>query len=201
MRIDIDIDNTLSHTMRAFIPFLNKKHNGNKTKYNLKDAWTFNLYHTDFKEFYKDWSEFVESDDHIKMDPIEHTIDVLKELYKKHDLYIITARPTEMKEQTILWLDKHFKALFKEKILLEYKTASATALLFTKYDVCKKLNIDLIIEDSLETAIECSNNNIKAILYNHENKYNWQDSKEIPNKIIRTTSWKDIKKEIEKMEK
>ncbi len=202
MKIGIDIDNTIAPTFKTIIKYLNTKYKVNKLSKDSKKPTGYDLFHSDFKHFHQDWMEFVESKNHNSMKPINGSVETIEKLSKKHEIYILTARDSTQKIQTGIWIDKNYKNKFEEILFLEYHNENHTAPLFTKGDLCKKFNIDVMIEDDLsqvKTILEKSKNT-KIFLFDKNNKYTWNKERPLPKNTIIVTSWKEVEKEINKID-
>lgn len=202
MKIGIDIDNTIAPTFKTIINYLNKKYKVNKRFKDSKQSTGYDLFHSDFKKFYNDWMDFTKSKEHHSMKPIKNSVEIIESLSKKHELYILTARASYLKYQTGMWIDKNYKNKFEEILFLDYHDDENTKPLFTKGDLCKKFNIDIMIEDDLSQAriISTLSKNTKIFLFDKNNKYTWNKERPLPENTIIVTSWKDIKNKIKKLD-
>lgn len=90
--------------------------------------------------------------------PIERAVEAINALSEHHEVYIISARFRMHYDMTLEWMKRH-KIKVKEVIFTEGKG---------KADICRKLEIDLFVEDSAENALEISGAGIKVILLSTE---------------------------------
>jgi len=206
-KIGIDMDEVLSLTLPAFIEYHNQKYKTNKTiddcyKLKSKDYIEAHaeLFDISKAEFIKRWYEFCDTDYHHSMKPMDESIESILNLSKNHDLYIITSRSPNALNVTRNWLNKHYGNAFKEIKQLEYHDHNHNLAKFTKADLCKMINIDIFIDDTLEHAINCANAGIPVLLFDNQEKHFWNNTKEKLNPLIkRVHSWKEIEKEINLM--
>lgn len=200
MKIGIDIDNTIAPTFKTIVNFMTKKHGLKKDINKSKKPTGYDLFHSNFDDFYFEWKEFVNSKDHDFMKPIKGSIKIIEKLSKKYQLYILTAREENQKIKTILWIDKHYKNKFEEYLFLKYKNNKDAD--FTKGDLCKQFDLDIMIEDDVHYAKDILEKSKKTIilLFNKKNTYNWSKTKIKSKKIIKVTNWKSIEKEIKKID-
>lgn len=200
MKIGIDIDNTIAPTFKAIIDYLNKKYNIKKKHKHSKNPSGWDLFHSDFKNFYPDWKEFIQSEKHHAMLPIKGAVSTIKRLSEKNDIYILTARASYQKVHTVFWIDKHFKNKFEEFLFLDYHNDDNTRPVFTKGDLCKKFNIEIMVEDDFSQAIDISKKSpdTKILLFDKNNQYSWNKERPLPNNTKKIESWKDVEKEIKK---
>ncbi len=201
MKIGIDIDNTIAPTFKTIIDYLNKKYSVNKKHKHSKQPSGYDLFHTDFKSAYSDWKEFVESKEHKKMTPITGSTNIIKKLSLKHQIYIITARNSKEKFQTILWIDKHYKNKFEEILFLDYQNDDNTRPLYTKGDLCKRFKIEVMVEDDFSQIKEISKKNpkMKLLLFDKNGKYTWNKKRPLPKNTTVVKNWTEVEKEIKKI--
>jgi len=74
-------------------------------------------------------------------------------------MYIMTGRQDCAREQTELWVQRHFPGIFDDLIF----TNSYTQHEISKVDLCRALSIGCIIDDSVSTCYECWENKILAV--------------------------------------
>jgi len=202
MKIGIDIDNTIAPTFKKIINYLNKKYSLKKKEVHSKKPSGYDLFHSDFNSFYNDWEEFLNTEKHLSMKPIKGSTRVIKKLSLKHQIYIITARNSKVKFQTILWIDKHYKNKFEEILFIDYKNTDKNEPIFTKGDLVNKFKIDVVIEDNLDEIkdIASKNSKTKLFLFDKNNQYKWNKKRPLPKNTKKIESWKDFEREIEKLE-
>jgi len=59
--------------------------------------------------------------------------------------------------------------------------------------MCKEAGAMVIIDDSLKYALDCSNNDIKVILFDLDHSYPWNKSAtELPEKVRRVKCWTEV---------
>ncbi|MCK9292860.1 MAG: HAD hydrolase-like protein [archaeon] len=193
MRIAIDIDDTIFPTVKKFIKYHNHKYKTSKKFKDCKNLHAHKLFNLDFEIFLERWTAFTNTDYHNLMKPYPNSIEIIKELKKNNELYIITARNKRMVKSTKTLIENHFgKNFFKRIIHLDYKDLKRDE----KHEICKRLNIKLIVDDSLETVLACSKEQINCILFNYRNTYNWNRYSKTNKFIKKASSWKDVEKKI-----
>lgn len=115
------------------------------------------------------------------MQPRDNAVEVINELGKEHVIYLISARFNMHYELTMNWLNK-YSIKSKDVIFTEGKS---------KIDVCKKIGIDIFIEDSILNTLEIIKLGIPVLLYRTD--YNKTLNGD---RIIQCESWLDIKDKI-----
>jgi acid phosphatase class B len=149
MRIGIDIDDTLVNTSESFEEVI-KKHNINFSK-NWKDEWTKDEMNFIFNKYLAEillGAKFK-----------ENSIKIVNQLHELgHELIVITAR------------SNNYCETIKEKTLeiLKREDLKISEFYFEqnkKSDLAKKLNVDLMIDDSKYVYDNMKNDGIDCILF------------------------------------
>ncbi|MCK9272081.1 HAD hydrolase-like protein [Candidatus Gracilibacteria bacterium] len=185
--IGIDIDEVLSHFLEAYLEFYNLR---NSTTFKRDDFFSYNFWEVTGgtrESAIDSVHDFFETHHFTSMSPFEGSQEAIKKLKEVYNLVIITSRQTAIEEETKKWLENHFPGFFKEIHFGNHfgKDGAKTS----KSDICKKLGVKLLIEDSLGYALECSRENISTILLDSP----WNQTKEIlPSNIIRVKTWENI---------
>lgn len=122
---------------------------------------------------------FIENGEYLlsAVAPRENAATVINELAKENEVYLISARYYMHYNTTIKWLEK-YDIRVNEVIFTEGKS---------KIDVCKKIGVEMFIEDSIENAVEIVDLGIPVYLYRTD--YNKELNKE---GITHCESWTDI---------
>lgn len=184
MRIGIDIDGVLTDEHQYIIDY------GTRFFYKNNIPFKINKKIYDSKEVFGVSQENYEKfwDNHIfeysKKIPVrDFASEIINKLKEKNTIYIITSRSyttyenqykEEMQNTVKKWLINN-KIFYDEIIFTDNKS-----------DICKKLNIDLLIEDKPEN-IKSVSEVTKVICYDHP--YNEDID---ANNVIRAYSWYDI---------
>jgi len=84
-------------------------------------------------------------------------------------LYEVTGRQRLAQDVTEEWLDKHYPNIFKDVIL----TNSFTPWEIQKSHMCNVLGIDIIVDDSHQTCMNCLEHGIHPINYIGDPVYPW----------------------------
>ena len=147
MRIAIDFDDTIIEKKKKVREYLNR--------YNLEE----------FEDIEEKTKFYIKHIDDITKD-LElkpYAKEVLNELSKNNELYIVTARSD--------YYSKNVKLLTKEFIKnnnLPIKDIYFDCFEEGKAIMCDKLNIDLFIDDYINNCLEVKNRGIKVLLFNNE---------------------------------
>ena len=90
-------------------------------------------------------------------------------------MYIVTGRQDAAREQTELCVDRHFPGIFDDIIL----TNSYTPMEVKKVDICRSLALDTIVDDSIDTCLECMQTGMDAIHFVGDEVYPWCEESDI----------------------
>ncbi len=164
MRIGIDIDDTLVSTSESFDEVI-RKYNVNFSK-KFKDDWTKEEKNFIFNNYLNETL--------INAKLKENAIYVLNELDKLgHEIIVITART----EKNCKGIEENTKKLLEDNNI---KISKCYFAQYKKSDIAKKINLDLMIDDSINVYENMKKDNIDCILFD-EGK-NWIDILEYVNK-------------------
>lgn len=103
MRIGVDLDGVLAEHVSHLLEYLRKRTliSGDLTKSSITH-WDYEILGRKFKDVFEEHlklADFVES-----MPTVEGAVESVNELYKKHYICIVTARPNYSYESTLKWL-------------------------------------------------------------------------------------------------
>jgi len=128
---------------------------------------------SDYDDFYWDLGESMHSGSEMRPDA-NQTIARLSEL---HRIHFVTARPKEMKEVSIDWLQKYEIPMNSISLLGSHYKAG----------VAKKLQCDLFIEDSMDNATELSKAGFDVLLIDCAYNKGF-----LPRGVTRVKDWYEI---------
>lgn len=180
MRIGVDLDDTICRTTEIVQDRLEKY--AESENLNPLDIMNDEVLH---KSFFSIYLEDIYTNAEVKRDVVK----VLKRIKNRgNEIYIVTARrndyvPTvkDVIKITKEWLEKNE---------IEADGIIVSAYGETKADVCKRYDIDLMIDDDPYNYKMIISNGKKCLLFDDRERYN------LKNDYI--TSWLDIEKYIER---
>lgn len=193
MRIGVDIDGVLTDEHRFIIDYGTKFLNDEGIEYTLHDDIYDNrkIFEINESQYDAFWRKYlVYYSENILIRPFAS--EVIKKLKQENnEVYIITSRSFttyeneyRQKMQNIVknWLEKN--NVVYDKIIFSTNKA----------DICKKMNIDVMVEDKPENILSISKI-IPVICYDHSYNKGLFDEN-----IIRSYSWYDIYKKIREIQ-
>lgn len=183
MRIGVDIDNVLSNfnevLLKDYIKHDKELRNKGIINNNVYIRKMFDWSESEEKQYYKENIERLAN----LFEPIKECSEYIKELRDNGNyICIISGRNngeySDPYDMTIKWLRKYNIEYDKLILTNAYNHQE-------KANFCKENNIDIMIDDSINVCIKCTENNIKSLLFNTE--YNKNETR-----FIRVNSWKEI---------
>ena len=181
LRIGVDIDEVLA----PFLPTMKKWRTPRfrirppSNQYLFRDIYGIPEY-----ESVKMVREFYDSEAFANMVPIEDSLKALTELKKDNKLFIVTGRQEIVRNKTEKWVHDNFPGIFSDVIM----TNSFTKSDVPKVDVCKSLNIGLMIDDSYAVCEDCLDEHIAAVNFIGDPVYPW-----CYESTISVKTWKDVR--------
>lgn len=165
MTIGIDIDEVMADFMIELIDFHNHHYDCQGT---VDDHHTYsyaNVWGCSYDETIKRIFEFYHSPWFDRIKPTAGSQRAIKKLAKSHDLQIITSRSESIKDKTLRWVEEHFPHLFsKVHFTNQFAEKKEARSVITKLAVCQAEQIELVVDDSLETALRCAKGDVRVLL-------------------------------------
>ena len=152
----------------------------------MEDVWGCTVEEAAKKVF-----EFYATPEHDAGLAVPGAKDALAVLKDAHELHIISARGEQIADLTFRWINKNFPHHFKS-INLTNQYFGIPEKVCSKKDICQKLGIDIMIEDSLSQAIEIASVVQKVFLLDCP----WNQADVLPSHIVRVYSWAEIIKHL-----
>jgi len=169
------MDEVLSQTLESVLPHHHKINNKLVTVDQVTDYywWQVAELHTTFEEAISIMNTVL-FDKHADILPVAWSQDALATLKQWwHTLVVITARPKQFYDSTMLWINTHFAKIFDEVYFASYHSADA----IPKRQICHNLWVEIMIEDNHHYALDLIEHNVPTILLNRP----WNIGGEDPN--------------------
>ena len=157
-RVAIDIDEVL---VKFLFPMANHHHQVHKLWSKPKYRYVYReIFEVDEPTSQKMVHEFYQSKDFMNLTPIRGSQKAMFNLKERYDkMYVLTGRQDIAREETEAWIDTYFPGVFDDVIL----TNSYTPNEIHKADICRALNIGLIIDDNKAISDKCIENDVRAL--------------------------------------
>ena len=181
-RIGIDFDEVLFPMMKPLNKFYHKRYKSPPPS-KMPCIYDYSKYYNITKlQSKKLVHDFYYSDIAFQIAPIDESIKTINELSKENELYIITGRQNYMqcKHLTYSLLQTHFCDMFDDVFFTNSYSLVGDEI--QKSDICKYLDVDFIIDDSVSICEQCDDNNMENILFG---EYEWNKN----SKCKRLSSW------------
>lgn len=182
MHIGVDLDNTILDATSAHLHYYNKASGRSFTPNDVNDFYIYRLYGWDKDERDAVYTKYGH-DIHWNSSPFPMAVEILQQLFKQHQISIITARPLLFRDVTIEWL-KHHKINYHNITLIE-----------NKLQACMNSQVDVLIDDGPHYANEFALQNKPVILY--EQPYNLTVTHYL---VFRALNWIEVKKHVDYLE-
>jgi uncharacterized HAD superfamily protein len=190
MKIAVDLDDVLIPFASTVLEYYNAL-NGTNHKLEEFDNYTWKKISDGTVEGEtKLMYSVLDSLEYSKISSQKGAEEAIGKLHQYHDLYVVSARPTEMEDISKKTISRLFKDKFN-KIILVNDCPISVGERKTKADVCSKLEAQVLIEDSERHAIGVASVGIQVLLYDKP----WNQKVSHPN-ITRIYSWQDALREI-----
>ncbi|MBU3912602.1 MAG: hypothetical protein KKE50_00770, partial [Nanoarchaeota archaeon] len=152
MKIGVDIDNTLVALQEGFCKFYKLKYNGYLSVDDCEKYWLSEVLNIPKEKEYPLWKEYHDSDLFDEIDFMDGAKEVINTLKQKNKIIFITSRHLEWKQKTLDFIKKHFPA-DNFQIIFSGDVYGGKC----KEEICRELDIPVIIEDHHEKSIDYAN--------------------------------------------
>ncbi|KAF9173096.1 hypothetical protein BGX21_002975 [Mortierella sp. AD011] len=197
--IAVDLDEVLARTSLAIADFHNDTYGTSLTMDDFISYDYTKIWGGTREESIAKWRLFFDSPYFLKVEPVEGSLETLKLLKsRRYSLVIVTARQQFVADLTKKFVDRHFPGIFESIYFANHYLTEQERLTFVskpKSVICRDVHAQLLIDDSLENAIEVAKAGIPVLLFDLHGSYKWNklnDGDKLPDKITRVKSWKEI---------
>ncbi len=171
-RVAIDVDEVLVKFLYPMAKFHYKTIR--KPKYSYVYRQIFDIDETESQKMVR---EFYMSKDFMELTPIKNSqLAMYKLRANTKKMYILTGRQEVVRDETETWIQHYFPGIFDDVIL----TNSYTPNEIRKIDICRALNIGLLIDDNKGICDECIEDGVKALNFIGDDEiYPWCEESDI----------------------
>ncbi len=187
MKIAIDLDGVLVDIITPLLEFHNEIEGTNHSKEDVDNFVLSEFWNLTPEETEERVHHFYETDSFRNLHPEPEAKQAVQELSEEHELCIVTSRPVEVEEETRRWIEEHFPDAFDHIHFSDNPTLSTNDAR-SKAEICSEIEADVLIEDAVEYAEECSREGIEVFLLDKP----WNQKEELPDRIIRVHSWGEV---------
>ncbi|MDD5133296.1 MAG: hypothetical protein PHD81_01755 [Candidatus Nanoarchaeia archaeon] len=186
MKIAVDLDEVLGELLSPVLVYYNQRFNKNLDInqfhcYNFWEVWGGTK-----QEAIQIVNDFFTEGHSENIKPIPGAQQAINILKNKRNLIIVTSRGDNLRAYTEKWINKSYPKSFSE--IYFSNDFSANNGNVKKSEICKKLGVNLIIEDNLHYALDCSKEGIISILLDKP----WNKQSENYERVFRVNNWDDI---------
>ncbi|KAG0353265.1 hypothetical protein BC939DRAFT_495028 [Gamsiella multidivaricata] len=197
--IAVDLDEVLARTSLAVAEFHNDTYGTSLTmddfiSYDYTQVWGGTR-----EESIAKWRLFFDSPYFLKVEPVEGSLETLKLLKsRRFSLVIVTARQQFVADLTKKFVDRHFPGIFESIYFANHFLTEQEKITFIskpKSVICRDVHAQLLIDDSLENAVEVARAGIPVLLFDLHGAYKWNklaDGQALPDKVTRVKNWKEV---------
>ena len=125
------------------------------------------------------------------IDAITGARENLLKLKEHFELHVVTARPHNVREQTISWVKEHYDGIFCDFHF--GNLYGMTGERKKKSQICKEIGAVGLVDDSAGYAMDCAVNGIKVVLFGN---YAWNNATVEHDLIARADSWETAREAI-----
>lgn len=166
--IAVDVDDVLANFISALVLFHNHTYNTSLTPANFHSYDFHHVWGGTKEEANAKMDLFFESSYYYDVQPIPQAREALQILAQHFELHVVTARHNAIQESTRQFISTHYPNIFVEVHFGNMYMTDGTAR--KKSEICRAINAQLLIDDSLFHAMDCCNNGILSILFGN---YAW----------------------------
>ncbi len=183
--IGIDIDDTITNSTKVVKKYIYKYSNNEELKNNVEGIIRGTYVSEYTKSFYKQRSKEIGNEIKVK----KHAVEVIKQLHDDgHKIIIVTARNNNYYDDAYAF---SYEYLTKNGIVFDKLFVDKPY----KLEICKKENVDIFIDDAVDTVDDTQMQGIKSILFSSSINKNKKT------KAKRLNNWKEVYKYINKYQK
>lgn len=187
--IAVDIDDVLAANAEGFVKFSNKRWGTNLAPSDYHDHWA-EIWGVENNEALDRADVLVKEGVLRNYNHFEDALSVLRELAKRYDLIVVTARILAAEKDTKDWIEQYFGGVFKDiyfaGIWDEYNDHSIQK---GKGDILREIGARYLIDDQIKHCKTAAEHDIQALLFGN---YSWNKAEDLPAGVHRVKDWRDI---------
>ncbi|KAI9254259.1 hypothetical protein BY458DRAFT_420985, partial [Sporodiniella umbellata] len=194
--IAVNLDQTLCNTAKSLMLWHNRVYGTQLelSQFNTLDYWK--VWGGTEQESCLKIREFYNSPEFLEIECIQDfSYEALKMLKSRgFKLVIITSRQQFVARPTKTFVDKFYKDIFESMYFCNLNLSDKERGVYiskSKATICREIGVDVLIEDSLNDALDCQGVQ-QILLYDHLGNYEWNHRSSLPNHVQRVFNWKQV---------
>ena len=191
MTIGVDIDEVLFPLLPEIIRFHNGRYG---TKFELEDFHSYNwweIFGVPKEEAVEEYHAFWREGRMERIHPLPGAVSAIEKLSEKEEIIAVTLRQLLYEKPTREMLAKYFGDRIKESYF--GNSFSTNGKVRSKSEMCRAAGIDLLIDDSLSIAEECSADGVEVLLFGD---YKWNQVDRLPAGVRKVRNWRGVLEKI-----
>ncbi len=186
MKFAFDLDDVLCNLSPQLIAFYNKTFGANIVRDNITNYSLSKQFKISPEDAIERTFQFYKSDYFHSASPVAGAQKAIDQLAKKHDLIVITSRPSFLDEKTHIWIENYFPKKFVKIIHTNQFSKEGSDM--TKGDYCREEGVKALVDDALENILDSINDVENLLLMDAP----WNRNGELPEKVKRVYNWGEI---------
>jgi len=189
MKIGVDVDEVLAGFLSAFIEYHNVEYGtslvrGDFSSYNFEEVVGGTK-----EEVIGKICDFHKTSYFFGIKCIEGSQEAIGRLSLDNELSVVTARQSSVEGVTRSWIGEYFSGCFGEVHMANHYPSDGSPSR-TKREICDSYGIEVLVEDSLNHALDCLTSERRVLLF--DMGYPWNQAKDLPEGMVRVHSWKEV---------
>lgn len=187
----LDLDDVIKDTVPALCRWHNHRHGTAHTPDDMTEFYLDALWQCSREEAGDRLWEFFHSEHHHATAFVDGAAEGLRILATRYELHVVTARPSNVRRQTIAWIDQNCPDLFAAVHLTgsPHKAAGAER---QKSAVCREIGACAFIDDAIHNVEDVHAAGIRTLLF-HSPANRLATP---PTGVLRVHSWADVVAEL-----
>ena len=183
--VAVDIDEVLALHNAALAKHHNRIYGTNHTANDYDEDWK-RVWNVDQAEVERRASIWHASEDYSELAPVSGALSALEQLKSAYELVVISGRAQKVEALSRRWLERHYTRIFSNIKFIELWGKDRTV---TKAQVCKKLGVNVLVDDSLKQVLACAEVVDKVLLFGD---YLWNQADQLPKNAMRVKNWGEV---------
>lgn len=185
--VAFDLDDLLVKTAKALLRYYNSLYN---TNYTIEDFPEYDMERL-FDHSEERWNEFefgfYASEFNAEIELKEGAKELVQSVRQKRNIHIITHRPRQVVSHTLYTISQHFNQMDFHKIHFS-RSVNKSDFPLTKWEICKKNDLCLLVDDNAHHVNLGAQNGIPGILVEQP----WNRNKETHPLVLRARNLYEV---------